>query len=90
MISKPTWYSQYLLPRVHLRVAPTQAVRHDLSRGLPTRKPKPSGYLHFVQSENELYINDWIILLLPGLVLTFILDLRVPTRTPGPVDSQVM
>ena len=38
---------QYYLSRSRLRVAPTKAVRHDLSRGLPTRKFKLSGYLCF-------------------------------------------
>ena len=51
-ISGDLWeHCQYYLSCFHLRVAPTQAVRHDLSRGLPMHKSKLTGYLRFCAFE---------------------------------------
>ena len=47
MISKPMFMWSILPATLSSRVAPTQAVRHDLSRGLPMRKSKLSGHLWF-------------------------------------------
>ena len=72
----------------HLRVAPTQAVRHDLNMGLPTSNSKLSGYLWFC------IFRKWIIgiyIYMPVWTVTLhllVINSFCPISIPGPGNQE--